>query len=114
MSADNDELFYNSESDPIMDAPDSKTELIGCPLAFIRRVLSLVGSAEQLVITIWLHRRRVVCGGKEWFTVPAQKLEEELGLSRFARYRAFKHLEQAGGIAIRYNGQKAMQVKLLW
>ena len=117
-----EDIFYNSENDPIVEAPDSKTEHFGCPLAWVQRVLPLVGSAEQLAVAIWLHRRRIVCGGKEWFkvpgkewfTVPAQKLNEELGLSRYARYRAFNHLKQAGGLAVSHNGNKAMRVKLLW
>jgi hypothetical protein len=117
-----DDLFDDPESDPIADAPDSKTVHFGCPLAWVQRVLPLVHSAEQLAIAIWLHRRRIVCGGKEWFkvsgkewfTVPAKTLEEELGLSRHTRYRAFKHLEQAGGIAISRNGNRAMRVKLRW
>jgi DNA-binding transcriptional ArsR family regulator len=109
------DLFDDSESDP-MDSPLSKTASrhIGCPLAWFKRVLPLVGSADQLAIMMWLHRRRRVCGGKEWFTVPAKALEEDLGLSRYTRYRALQHLEQAGGIAISRDGNKAMRVKLLW
>jgi hypothetical protein len=109
-----DDLFIDSESDPMMEAPPSKTLHFGCPLSFVRRVLPLVGSAEQMVIAMWLHRRRAVCGGKDWFTVPAKALDDDLGLSRHTRYRALKHIEQAGGIAVSYDGNKAMRVKLLW
>jgi hypothetical protein len=110
------DLFDDSESDPMMDSPLSKTtsRFIGCPVAFLKCILPLVGSAQQLAIVIWLHRRRIVCGGKKWFTVPGKALEEDLGLSRFTRYRAFHRLEQAGGIAISHDGNKAMRVKLLW
>jgi DNA-binding transcriptional ArsR family regulator len=110
------DLFDDSENDPLMDSPLSKTasRFIGCPVAWLKRVLPLVGSADQLAILMWLHRRRIVCGGREWFTVPAKALEEDLGLSRFTRYRALEHLKQAGGIAVSRDGNKAMLVKLLW
>ena len=76
MSKNNDELFDDSESDPLESFPFSKTtsRFIGCPVAWLERVLPLVGSAEQLAVAIWLHRRRRVCGDKEWFTVPGKAL----------------------------------------
>ncbi|MGA8692911.1 MAG: hypothetical protein WB689_03545 [Xanthobacteraceae bacterium] len=116
MSKDIDDLFDDSKGDPIMDAPDSKTSdpYIRVTTAWLKRVLPLVSSAEQLVIVMWLFRRWNVCRCKEWFTVPTKELDEELGLSRFTRYRAFKHLEQAGGIVVSRVGKKTMRVKLLW
>jgi len=116
MSEDIDDLFDDSKSDPIMDAPDSETSepYIRITTAWLKRVLPLVSSAEQLAIVLWLFRRQKVCRSKEWFSVPAKALDEELGLSRFTRYRAFKHLEQVGGIVVSRVGKKAMRVKLLW
>jgi hypothetical protein len=116
MNKNIDDLFDDSKGDPLEGIPFSKTtsRLIGCPVAWLKRVIPLAGSPAQLAILIWLHRRRVVCGGKKWFTVPAKNLEEDLGLSRFTRYRAFQHLEEAGGITVSYDGTKAMRVKLLW
>lgn len=116
VSKDTDDLFDDSGGDPVMDAPPSKTSepYVRITTAWLKRVLPLVDSAEQLAIVLWLFRWRKVCRSKEWFSVPAKALDEELGLSRFTRYRAFKHLEQAGGIVVSRVGKKAMRVKLLW
>ena len=42
---------------------------IGCPVEWLKRVLPLVKTKEQLAVAIWLHRRRAVCRN-ELFTVP--------------------------------------------
>jgi hypothetical protein len=47
-------------------------------------------------------------------TVPNRELYEELGLSRFAKYRALRYLEQIGAIAIFQDGKTVMRVSLLW
>ena len=96
-------------------APKRKREdhHIGCPLKWLKRVLPLVNTKEQLVIAIWLHRRRAVCK-REWFDVPNDTLHEELGLSRFVKYSTLQHLEEAEAIAVRRNNKCALQVKILW
>jgi hypothetical protein len=85
---------------------------IGCPVAWLKRVLPLVKSKEQLAIAIYLHRRHAVCGSKV-FTVPNRELYEELGLSRFAKYRALRYLEKIGAITIFQDGKTVMRVSLL-
>ena len=85
---------------------------IGCPLPWLRRILPLVNSAEQLAIALWLHRRQAVCRSKT-FTVPNQTLIDDLGVSRFTKYRALYHLERARVIAITRDGHHALQVTLL-
>ena len=85
---------------------------IGCPIEWLKRVLPLVQSKEQLAIAIWLHRRRAVCRSN-LFTVPNDTLGEELGLSRKVKYRALRHLEKAKIITLTRNGRHALSVKLL-
>ena len=85
---------------------------IGCPLEWLRRVLPLVNTKEQLVVAIWLQRRRAVCK-REWFDVPNDTLHEELGLSRFVKYSTLQHLEEAEIIAVRRSNKRALQVKIL-
>jgi hypothetical protein len=85
---------------------------IGCPLDWLRRVLPLVQSKEQLAIAIWLHRRRAVCRSN-LFTVSNDILEEDLGLSRYVKYKALRHLEKAKVIALTRNGKRALHVQLL-
>jgi hypothetical protein len=112
------------DGDPFDDPRWRKTEkdgqgrrrgdrYIGCPVAWLKRVLPLVRSKEQLAIALWLHRRRAVCGS-DLFTVPNRELYEELGLTRFAKYRALRHLEQAGAVALAHNGKHTTLAKLLW
>jgi hypothetical protein len=115
-----DDLFQ--AGDPFDDLPEYAAEtpkrgrnagLIGCPVVWLKRVLPLVHSKEQLAVAVWLHRRRAVCRS-EVFSVPNRELHEELGLSRWTKYRALDGLEEAGVIAVIRNGQRAMLVRLLW
>ena len=76
---------------------------IGCPLEWLKRVLPLAETKEQLAVAIWLHRRRVVCQN-ELFTVPNKALREDLGLSRQVKYATLQHLEEAGAIALLRDG----------
>ena len=90
-----------------------KNRYIGCPLEWLKRVLPLMNSKEQLAVAIWLHRRRTVCRN-ELFTVPNKGLREDLGLSRWIKYGALQHLEAAGAIALIRDNKHALQVRLLW
>jgi hypothetical protein len=85
---------------------------IGCPVEWLKRVLPLVQSKEQLAIAIWLHRRRVI-SRCDLFTVPNEALWQDLGLSRYVKYKALRHLERARVIAITRDGNHALGVKLL-
>jgi hypothetical protein len=116
----NDNLF--EEDDPFDDPAWKEVEKpkrkpgqphLGCPLAWFNRVLPLVRSKEQLAIALYLHRRRSVCGSAT-FTVPNRELYEELGLTRFTKYRTLRYLERAGVIAIFQHGRTTMRVSLLW
>jgi hypothetical protein len=86
---------------------------IGCPVEWLKRVLPLARSKDQLAIAIWLHRRRAVCRNEQ-FTVPNDALEEDLGLSRYVKYKALRRLERAGVITLIRNGKHALQARLLW
>jgi hypothetical protein len=88
-------------------------QYIGCPLKWLKRVLPLVNSKEQLAVALWLHRRRAVCRD-EVFTVPNQELRRELGLDRFVKYRALQCLEEAGAIALVHEGKRTLRVRILW
>jgi len=85
---------------------------IGCPVEWLKRVLPLVKTKEQLAVAIWLYRRRVVCRDGV-FTIPNESLQKDLGLSRYVKYKALRHLERARVIALIRNGKHALGVKLL-
>ena len=86
---------------------------IGCRLEWLKRVLPLAETKEQLAVAIWLHRRRAVCRN-ELFTVPNQELHEDLGLSRKVKYAALRHFEKTEVIAVVRDGKRALQVRFLW
>jgi hypothetical protein len=86
---------------------------IGCPVEWLKRVLPLVKTKEQLAVAIWLHRRRAICRN-ELFTVPNKTLQEDLGLSRRVKYGALSHLEKAGVIALIRDGKHTLKIRLLW
>jgi hypothetical protein len=83
---------------------------IGCPLAWLKRVLPIVDSSEQLAVALYLHRRRAVYGCNP-FTVPNDALHADLGISRFVKYRTLRRLERAG--IIRRSGSRSSKVTLL-
>ena len=91
---------------------DVRDPHIGCPVEWLKRVLRLVNTKEQLAVAIWLHRRRVVCHN-EPFTVPNKALREDLGLSRQVKYATLRRLEEAGAIALLRDGKHTLQVRLL-
>jgi hypothetical protein len=88
-------------------------QFVGCPLEWLKRVLPLVKTKEQLAVAIWLHRQHAICRS-EVFTVPNQVLHEELGLSRWVKYQTLQHLEEAGAITLVRTGRRALQVRILW
>ena len=86
---------------------------VGCPLEWLKRVLPLVKTKEQMAVALWLHRRRAVCRNA-LFTVPNKALQEDLGISRRVKYGALQRLEEAGAIAIIREGKHALKIRLLW
>jgi DNA-binding transcriptional ArsR family regulator len=86
---------------------------IGCPVEWLKRIRPLVNTRDQLLVAIWLHRRRAICRN-ELFTVPNKALQEDLGLSRRVKYRALSRLERAGVIALIRDGKHTPKVRFLW
>jgi len=104
------------ETLPSRAAPKQRQQadrLLGCPLEWAKRVIPVVQSKEQLAVAIWLHRRRAVCKS-ELFDVPNDTLHQELGLSRFVKYRTLRCLKRAGAIAVVRGNKRALQVRILW
>jgi hypothetical protein len=82
--------------------PKEKNQIIGCPIWWLQCVLPVVHSKCQLVVAIYLWRRRIVCGGGDTFDVPNKGRNglAELGISRKAKYRTLELLAAAGLIRI--------------
>lgn len=86
---------------------------IGCPVEWLKRVIPVVRSKEQLAVALWLQRRHAVCRS-ELFEVPNKTLHEELGLSREVKYKTLWRLEKAGAIAVVHDNKRSLQVRILW
>ena len=112
-----DDLWIGGPDD-IANAPAPKQQrppdehLIGCPIWWLQCVLPVVGSKNQLVVAIYLWRRRIVCGDRKTFDVPNGELKS-LGISRQTKYQTLVLLEAAGVIRIKRSGKKALTVTIL-
>jgi hypothetical protein len=85
---------------------------IGCPLEWLKQILPLVKTKDQLAVALWLHRRRAVCRNT-LFSVPNQKLYQELGLSRKVKYQTLRRLEKAKVVALVRANKRSLQVRIL-
>jgi hypothetical protein len=91
----------------------TKDRFIGCPIWWLRRVRPAVTKRDQLVVAIYLWRRRVVCGNRETFDVPNGELKA-WGISRKIKYRTLDLLAAAGLIKVaRHSAKAALTVTIL-
>jgi hypothetical protein len=100
---------------PIAAQPDngaSDKRLFGCPVWWLRSVLPVVKGTYQLVVAIYLWRRRIVCGNHKTFDVPNGELQS-WGISRQTKYRTLERLATAGLIRISRKGKEALTVTIL-
>ena len=82
---------------------------IGCPLAWFRQVFPVVRGKNELAVALWLYRLRSI-RRSQTITVSNGPLAE-LGIDRFAKYRALRRLAKAGLIRIKSNNRKALNVR---
>lgn len=114
MSKDYEKLWAEGEHDDIMNAVAparrevlkakdedhrSAGNFIGCPIWWLQCVSPVVNSKDQLIVALYLWRRRVVCGNRGTFDVPNGELLS-LGISRKVKYRTLDLLAAAGVIRI--------------
>ena len=82
---------------------------IGCPMWWFKAVYPIVRGKGELAVALFLYRQRAVQASR---TVPVTnvRLMAEIGIDRFTKYRAIKHLEDAGLITVRRRNKKALEV----
>jgi hypothetical protein len=85
---------------------------IGCPVWWLRCVLPAVKSKKQLVVALYLWRRRVICGDRGTFDVPNNELRG-WGISRQTKYQTLALLVAAGKIRTRQKGKESLTVTIL-
>jgi hypothetical protein len=85
---------------------EAEDRLIGCPVWWLQRVRPVVKTRDQLIVAIYLWRRRTVCGGGATFDVPNGELKA-LGVSRKIKSRTLDLLAAAGLIEFAHRAAKA-------
>ena len=71
--------------------PKQAGRFIGCPLWWLKVVLPVVQSKNELVVALALWRLRTIYG-RRTFTVANSYVLAELGTNRWTKYRALKRL----------------------
>jgi len=113
-----DSLWIETAGDPLDDArtagsqrkaANSRDGHIGCPLSWFRLVFPVVRGKNELAVALWLYRLRSIRRSRT-ITVSNGPLAE-LGIDRFAKYRALRRLAKAGLIRIKSNNRKALNVR---
>jgi hypothetical protein len=79
---------------------------IGCPLAWFKRVLSVVHGRNELAIALYVYRLRAV-QRRRTVVVSNAPLLADLGLDRYAKYRALRRLAEAGIVTVKRNNKRA-------
>jgi hypothetical protein len=90
-----DDLWLKDQPDDLVDLPTAQIERaeadasrhIGCPLSWFRLVFPVVRGKSELAVALCLYRLRAVQRSRT-VTVSNVGLLAELGIDRFAKYRA--------------------------
>lgn len=90
-----------------LPAPGSRH--IGCPLAWFKRVYPVVRGKGELAVALYLYRLRTIQQSRT-VAISNERLLTELGIDRYAKYRALRRLAQAGIITVKRHGKKAVQI----
>ena len=118
----NENLFDNTDpfDDPLWKEAEKAARskrrrqskiFIGCPMWWLRWVLPLTRSAEQLAVAIYLYRQRVVQRSKR-IKISNTGLEKDLGISRYTKYRTLAKLEEGGVLTTHREGRRAIEATL--
>jgi hypothetical protein len=84
---------------------------IGCPLSWFKLVFPIVRGKNELAVALYLYRLRTIRHSR---TVRVSNSGiAELGIDRFAKYRALQRLADAGLISITRRDGRAMEVTFL-
>ena len=112
-----DDLFDDSKGDPLADVPPAKgvaehEKFIGCPLEWFKLVFPVVHGKNELAIALYVYRLHRIRHSRT-VIVSNVRLLTELGVDRFAKYRALQRLADAGIVKVRKRGAGSLEVTLL-
>jgi hypothetical protein len=116
-----DDLWVQGQGDDLVSRPPrprprprsaADARHIGCPLSWFRLVFPVVRGKNELAVALFLYRQRAIHRSRT-VTVTNVHLLTELGIDRYAKYRALKRLARAGIIAIKHHNKRALRVTFL-
>jgi hypothetical protein len=82
---------------------------IGCPLSWFKLVFPIVRGKNELAVALHIYRLRMVRRSRT-VTISNGGLLAELGIDRFAKYRALRRLADAGVIKVKRHNRRAIEV----
>ena len=83
---------------------------IGCPLWWFKLVFPIVHGKNELAVALYIYRLRMVQHSLA-LTITNERLLAELGVNRFAKYRALQRLADAKVISLRRRGKHAVEIR---
>jgi CRP-like cAMP-binding protein len=104
-----DDLAVKSALARQLRAATDTARHIGCPLWWFRLVFPIMRGKNELAVALYLYRLRSIRRSRT-VVVTNERLLTELGVNRFAKYRALRRLADAGIITLRQGGQAALEV----
>jgi hypothetical protein len=112
-----EDLWINNQSDDLASPPAARrprvnTESarhIGCPLWWFRLIFPVVHGKNELAVALYLYRLRAVRRSRT-IVVSNERLLAELGIDRYAKYRALRRLADAGVITIKRRNKRTLEI----
>jgi CRP-like cAMP-binding protein len=114
------EDLWIGQADDLADAPRPRRRRmrikadahIGCPLRWFRWVFSVAHGKNELAVAMCLYRLRTVRHSRT-VKLSNERLLAEIGVDRFAKYRALRRLAEAGVITIRRSNRQTLEITFL-
>jgi hypothetical protein len=93
--------------------PIDSARHIGCPLSWFALVFPVVRGKNELAVALYIYRLRTIQRSRT-VKVSNTRLLTELGINRFAKYRALRRLAGAGIITIKRRHSGSLEVVFQW
>jgi hypothetical protein len=112
MSKGMDDLWSNEPGDSLDGGERDDTRHIGCLIKWLKLVLPVIRSKNELVVALYLYRLQVVRRSKT-ISVSNEWLRDVFGIARFVKYRALERLMKAGLVKVERRNKAALKVTFL-
>ena len=97
----------------IAGAPPVPTKgYVTCSLAWLARIVPVVGTADRLAVALVLYREYLIRRSPT-VALPNGRVQK-LGVSRHTKYRTLALLEEAGAVKMEARNGRSVRVTLRW